>query len=303
MSASGRSWRGRRPWRRADRPAAAGHQLAGRRRRRVRPDPVQDRLRRPPRRSAPGQDQPELAARPQPRRPAHHPGHLPAARLPPLPRPGTLHPLPGQRPARDLPPPPPAGGPAADPGRAGHRRLAPTLCLRCGVESLISQASRLSDLHQARYRGLAKTHLQHVLTALALNLVRVDAWLTGAATTGSWTSRLARLTQPLQQPEFARESNPGGRSAGPTRGSPPTGPRRRRDGGGGHPARGVGHRLPLSREVIRARLVTVIDGIKGGYGTTVRSPSGKLREGGSSPKPLEGRDTPTASLDDEEKRL
>jgi hypothetical protein len=69
--------------------------------------------------------------------------------------------------------------------------------LRCRVESLISQASRRSDLHQARYRGLAKTHLQHVLTALALNLVRVDAWLTGAATTGSWTSQLARLTQPL----------------------------------------------------------------------------------------------------------
>jgi IS5 family transposase len=45
--------------------------------------------------------------------------------------------------------------------------------LRCGVESLIAQASRLSDLHQARYRGLAKTHLQHVLTALALNLVRL----------------------------------------------------------------------------------------------------------------------------------
>jgi transposase len=69
--------------------------------------------------------------------------------------------------------------------------------LRCGVESLISQASRLSDLHQARYRGLAKTHLQHVLTALAINLVRVDAWLTGVATTGSWTSRLVRLAQPL----------------------------------------------------------------------------------------------------------
>jgi IS5 family transposase len=58
--------------------------------------------------------------------------------------------------------------------------------LRCGVESLISQASRLSDLHQARYRGLVKTHLQHVLTALALNLVRVESqggsvpsWLVG----------------------------------------------------------------------------------------------------------------------------
>jgi hypothetical protein len=32
---------------------------------------------------------------------------------------------------------------------------------------------------------------------MAINLVRVDAWLTGMATTGSWTSRLARLAQPL----------------------------------------------------------------------------------------------------------
>jgi hypothetical protein len=32
---------------------------------------------------------------------------------------------------------------------------------------------------------------------MAINLVRVDAWLTGTATTGGWTSRLARLAQPL----------------------------------------------------------------------------------------------------------
>jgi Transposase DDE domain len=69
--------------------------------------------------------------------------------------------------------------------------------LRCGVESLISQASRLSDVHHARYRGKPKTFLQHTLTAMALNLIRLDAWLTGAVTTGSWTSRLARLTQAL----------------------------------------------------------------------------------------------------------
>jgi hypothetical protein len=71
---------GRPPWRPADRPAAARHQLAGRRRRRVRPDPLQDRLRRPPRGLPQGQDQPQLAARPQPRRPTDHPGHLPASR-------------------------------------------------------------------------------------------------------------------------------------------------------------------------------------------------------------------------------
>jgi Transposase DDE domain len=49
---------------------------------------------------------------------------------------------------------------------------------RSGIEGTIAQASRRSDLHHARYRGLPKTHLQHVLTALAINLVRVDAWLT-----------------------------------------------------------------------------------------------------------------------------
>ena len=47
---------------------------------------------------------------------------------------------------------------------------------------------KLSDLHHPRYRGRAKTHLHHALTAMAVNLVRVDAWLTGVATAGSWTS-------------------------------------------------------------------------------------------------------------------
>jgi Transposase DDE domain len=64
---------------------------------------------------------------------------------------------------------------------------------RCGIEGTIAQASRRSDLHRARYRGLAKTHLQHILTALALNLVRLDAWFTGIPLGGTWVSRLTRL--------------------------------------------------------------------------------------------------------------
>jgi len=68
---------------------------------------------------------------------------------------------------------------------------------RAGVEGTIAQAARRGDVHQARYRGLAKTHLQHVLTALALNLVRVDAWLSGIPPGGSWASRLARLRPAL----------------------------------------------------------------------------------------------------------
>jgi hypothetical protein len=68
---------------------------------------------------------------------------------------------------------------------------------RSGIEGTIAQAARRSDVHQARYRGLPKTHLQHVLTALALNLVRVDAWLTGAPLGGSWVSPLTRLRPAL----------------------------------------------------------------------------------------------------------
>jgi hypothetical protein len=39
--------------------------------------------------------------------------------------------------------------------------------------------------------------LQHVLTALVLNLVRVGAWLTGTPPGGSWVSRLTRLRPAL----------------------------------------------------------------------------------------------------------
>ena len=38
---------------------------------------------------------------------------------------------------------------------------------------------RACGLRRARYRGLAKTHLQHVLTAAALNVRRLGAWWDG----------------------------------------------------------------------------------------------------------------------------
>jgi Transposase DDE domain len=69
--------------------------------------------------------------------------------------------------------------------------------LRCGIESLIHQAFRRADIHHARYRGKPKTFLQHSLSAMAINLIRLDAWLTGATTTGSQASRLTRLGRPL----------------------------------------------------------------------------------------------------------
>ena len=49
---------------------------------------------------------------------------------------------------------------------------------RAGVEGTLSQAVRAFGLRRCRYVGLAKTKLQQVVTAIAMNIVRVDAWLT-----------------------------------------------------------------------------------------------------------------------------
>jgi transposase len=56
--------------------------------------------------------------------------------------------------------------------------------LRAGVESSLSQGTRRFDLRRSRYLGLARTRLQHLLTANAMNIVRVIAWLRGEALRG-----------------------------------------------------------------------------------------------------------------------
>jgi transposase len=49
---------------------------------------------------------------------------------------------------------------------------------RAGIEGTLSQAVRGMGIRRSRYDGLHKTQLQHVLTATAINLVRIDAVLT-----------------------------------------------------------------------------------------------------------------------------
>jgi transposase len=49
--------------------------------------------------------------------------------------------------------------------------------LRAGIEGTLSQGIRRSDLRRTRYTGLAKTRLQHIVTAAALNLRRIADWL------------------------------------------------------------------------------------------------------------------------------
>jgi transposase len=73
--------------------------------------------------------------------------------------------------------------------REGRRRYA----RRAGIEGTISQGVRAFGLRRSRYRGLAKTHLQHVATAAAVNLERLAAWFRAAPRAATRTSRFAGL--------------------------------------------------------------------------------------------------------------
>ena len=68
--------------------------------------------------------------------------------------------------------------------------------LRAGIEGTMSQATRVCGMRQSRYIGLAKTRVQHVITASALNLLRGLAWLDGQPHRQVRPSRFAALRPP-----------------------------------------------------------------------------------------------------------
>lgn len=47
---------------------------------------------------------------------------------------------------------------------------------RAGIEGTLARGIQVLGLRRTRYIGLAKTHLQHVLTAVAMNVARLVAW-------------------------------------------------------------------------------------------------------------------------------
>ncbi len=65
--------------------------------------------------------------------------------------------------------------------------------VRAGVEGSLSQGIPRCDLRQARYLGEAKTRLQHLLIATALNVIRVVAWYLETPLAPTRQSRFARL--------------------------------------------------------------------------------------------------------------
>jgi transposase len=70
---------------------------------------------------------------------------------------------------------------------------------RAGVEGTLSQGLSLGDLRQTRYIGVTKTHLQHILIAVALNLLRLVAWWAEHPLARTRTSAFAALARNLPQ--------------------------------------------------------------------------------------------------------
>lgn len=64
---------------------------------------------------------------------------------------------------------------------------------RVGIEGTLARGIQVLGLRQTRYIGLAKTHLQHVFTAMAVNLSRLVSWLVGEPIAQPRVSRFAAL--------------------------------------------------------------------------------------------------------------
>jgi transposase len=64
---------------------------------------------------------------------------------------------------------------------------------RAGIEGTISQSVRSFGARRTRYRGLPKTHLQQVITAVAINVRRIIAWFDKVPKATTRTSHFAAL--------------------------------------------------------------------------------------------------------------
>lgn len=74
-----------------------------------------------------------------------------------------------------------------------------TYAARAGIEGTLSQGVRAYGLRRSRYVGLAKTHLQNLMIATALNLTRLAGWLGDAPLASTRRSAFAQLMCPLEK--------------------------------------------------------------------------------------------------------
>ena len=78
-------------------------------------------------------------------------------------------------------------------GRAHTPEFPAIYADRAGIEGTISRGIRRCRLRRTRYIGLARVHLAHVLTAVALNFLRLGEWFAQMPRVKTRCSSYARL--------------------------------------------------------------------------------------------------------------
>jgi len=71
---------------------------------------------------------------------------------------------------------------------------------RAGVEGTIALATEPYGLRRTRYIGLAKTHVQNIFIALAINLARVAAWWAGKPRAQTRLTKFSALRSHFKPP-------------------------------------------------------------------------------------------------------
>jgi transposase len=77
--------------------------------------------------------------------------------------------------------------------RENSAEFVATYAKRAGIEGTLSRAIRRCRLRRTRYIGLARVHLAHILTAVAISFLRLGEWFTDAPRVETRRSPYARL--------------------------------------------------------------------------------------------------------------
>ena len=174
---------------RADRAAAGRHLRPGPRRGRLRPRRLHRRLRHQDG-HLPARKKIGVLDAVRPARQGRDRGHLLPQRLRPLPRPQPVHHQRQEPASAHHPAPRPSRSPGRRPCRGKDDPLPGRL--RPPRRRRRHQATS-HGARRARYRGLPKTSLDHLYMAVALNLLRLEAFWTRTPLDRRRTSHLARL--------------------------------------------------------------------------------------------------------------
>ena len=67
---------------------------------------------------------------------------------------------------------------------------------RAGIEGTLSQGIRAFGLRKCRYFGLAKTSLQEILAATAMNMIRAYYWFAGRPLAKTRLSSFSAMYKP-----------------------------------------------------------------------------------------------------------